>query len=83
MSDVAISLPVEIQVAALSPAVQEVYFILRNKPMKANAIQRKTKYSPRTIRSAIRTLLDRKLITQRIDLADLRSNYYQISRRIL
>ena len=79
MTNIRTIIPIEVQVAALSPAVQEVYFILKNKPMKTNDIQRKTKYSPRTIRSAIRTLLDHKLITQRIDLADLRSNYYQIS----
>lgn len=78
MSDVAISLPVEIQVAALSPAVQDVYQILRTRKLKAIEIQRKTKYSPRTIRSALKTLLDLHLIYRRTDLNDLRSNFYQI-----
>ena len=77
MSDVMVSLPVEIQVAALSPAVQDVYQILRNKKLKAVDIKRKTKYSARTIRSALKILLDLHLIYRSTDLKDLRSNFYQ------
>jgi len=69
----------DVVVFALNESAKDVYMILRFKKLKVTDIERKTKYSPRTIRQAIRKLLDLHLITQIPDLSDFRSHYYAAS----
>lgn len=76
MSEATLTLPLEIQIAALNRSTQEVFYLLRNKTLKANDIQQRTTYSSRTIRSALRTLLDLNLVKKIPNLQDLRSCYY-------
>ena len=66
----------DVVVFALNESAKDVYMILRFKKLKVTDIERKTKYSPRTIRQAIRKLLDLRLITQIPDMSDFRSHYY-------
>ena len=66
----------EVVVFALNESAKDVYMILRFKKLKVSQIERKTKYSPRTIRQAIRKLLDLNLIHQIPDMSDFRSHYY-------
>ena len=66
----------EIVVFALNESAKDVYMVLRYKPLKVGQIERKTKWSPRTIRQAIRKLLDLELIKQVPDLTDFRSHYF-------
>ena len=66
----------DVVVFALNESANDVYMILRFKKLKVTDIERKTKYSPRTIRQAIRKLLDLQLITQIPDMSDFRSHYY-------
>ena len=66
----------EIVVFALNESAKDVYMILRFRKLKVSDIERKTKYSPRTIRQAIRKLLDLRLIHQIPDMKDFRSHYY-------
>jgi DNA-binding MarR family transcriptional regulator len=63
-------------VQALNKSVQEVFNTISDKRVKVRDIEKRTKYSPRTVRHALRTLLDLGLITQIPDLSDLRSHFY-------
>ena len=63
-------------VLALNKSVQEVFSTISDKKIKVRDIEKRTKYSPRTVRHALRTLLDLGLILQIPDLGDLRSHYY-------
>lgn len=65
-----------VMVMALNKSVQEVFNTISDKKIKVKDIEKKTRYSPRTVRHALRTLLDLGLITQIPDLGDLRSHYY-------
>ncbi len=69
----------DVVVFALNESARDVYMILRFRNLKVNDIERKTKYSPRTIRQAIRKLLDLRLIHQIPDMSDFRSHYYSAS----
>jgi DNA-binding MarR family transcriptional regulator len=69
----------DVVVFALNESARDVYMILRFRKLKVNDIERKTKYSPRTIRQAIRKLLDLRLIHQIPDMSDFRSHYYSAS----
>ena len=73
---VATSSVTDVVVFALNESARDVYMILRFRKLKVNDIERKTKYSPRTIRQAIRKLLDLRLIHQIPDMSDFRSHYY-------
>ena len=66
-----------VMVQALNKSVQDVYFIVLGKKMKVREIEKKSKYSSRTIRHALKTLTELKLIEQIPDLGDLRSHYYR------
>lgn len=65
-----------VMVQALNKSVQDVYYTLLGRKMKVKEIERKTNYSPRTIRQALKTLSELNLIAQVPDLTDLRSHYY-------
>ena len=69
----------EVSVLAMSESVQSVYRALgAGRPLKVTEIQRKTQFSPRTIRSALARLRSQNLIVQVPDLNDLRSHFYKI-----
>ena len=63
-------------ILALNKSVQEVFNTISDKKIKVREIEKRTKYSPRTVRHALRTLLDLGLIIQIPDLGDLRSHFY-------
>ena len=68
----------QIMLQSLNKSVQDIYSTISGKMIKVKEIERKSSYSPRTVRHALRTLLDMKLIVQIPDLTDLRSHYYQL-----
>lgn len=67
----------QVMLLSLNKSVQEIYQSISGKKMKVKELEKKSRYSPRTVRHALRTLLDMKLIIQIPDLTDLRSHYYQ------
>jgi DNA-binding MarR family transcriptional regulator len=79
VSDVKFFLPLEVQVASLNRSTKDVYYLLKRKSYRASEIQRKTNYSARTIRTALRQLLEMNLVVRIPNLADMRSSYYQIT----
>ena len=66
----------EMVIYAMNESAREVYMVLRFKKLKVGQIERKTKFSPRTVRQAIRKLRDLHLVKQIPDLTDFRSHYY-------
>lgn len=67
----------QVMLLSLNKSVQEIYQSISGKKMKVKELEKKSRYSPRTVRHALRTLLDMKLIILIPDLTDLRSHYYQ------
>lgn len=64
-------------VNVMPPSVQKVYRTLQaGKRMYVGDIESKTKYSPRTVRQALRQLKNAQLITQIPDMYDMRRHYY-------
>ena len=64
-------------VSVMPPSVQKVYYALRNgKQMHVGEIEAKTRYSPRTVRQALRQLKNASLIQQVPDMMDMRRSYY-------
>lgn len=70
------SVSTPVMVLALNKSVQEVFNTISDKKVKVKDIEKRTRYSPRTVRHALRTLLDLGLIIQVPDLDDLRSHFY-------
>ena len=70
----------QIMIQSLNKSVQEIYKTISGNSIKVREIEKRTTYSPRTVRHALRTLLDMNLISQIPDLTDLRSHYYQINK---
>ena len=79
MSDVKLSLPLDIQVAALNRSTKDVYFLLKRRKFRSSELQRKTNYSARTVRTALRQLLEMNLIERIPNLSDMRSCYYKLA----
>lgn len=77
MSEAIRNLPLEIQIGALSPSAREIFYLLRYKKLTPSQIQRKTTYSPRTVRFALRKLLDLRLVEKIPNLKDLRRISYR------
>ena len=64
-------------VDVMPPSVQKVYRALKSgKRMHVGEIESKTKYSPRTVRQALRHLKNAGLISQIPDMMDMRRHYY-------
>ncbi|MHA2244902.1 MAG: MarR family transcriptional regulator [Candidatus Hodarchaeales archaeon] len=64
-------------VSVMPPSVQKVFRTLQSgKRMHVGDIESKTKYSPRTVRQALRHLKNAQLITQIPDMYDMRRHYY-------
>ena len=73
----AIEINNQLMVQSLNRSVQDNYNTITGSRVKVKEIERKTTYSPRTVRHALRTLLDMDLIIQIPDLTDLRSHFYE------
>lgn len=73
----AIKVENHLMVQSLNRSVQEIYNTIAGSRIKVKDIEKRTTYSPRTVRHALRTLLDMDLIIQIPDLSDLRSHYYE------
>ncbi|MHA1378856.1 MAG: winged helix-turn-helix domain-containing protein [Candidatus Helarchaeota archaeon] len=70
---------IETQVIKLSPSIKEIYSILKEKgPQTPKEISAKTSYAPRTLRYALKKLLELNLIKKTPNFEDLRQNYYKI-----
>ncbi|MHA1970202.1 MAG: MarR family transcriptional regulator [Candidatus Hodarchaeales archaeon] len=66
-------------VGVMPPSVQKVYRALQNgKRMHVGDIESRTRYSPRTVRQALRQLKSARLITQVPDMMDMRRHYYVV-----
>lgn len=63
-------------VSSLSPATRHVYFITISKKRKVTDIEKKSGLHPRTVRKALKQLLDLKLVIRVHDLYDTRSHFY-------
>jgi Mn-dependent DtxR family transcriptional regulator len=64
-------------VEVMPPSVQKVYRTLQSgKRMHVGEIESKTRYSPRTVRQALRHLKNAGLISQIPDMMDMRRHYY-------
>ena len=76
-----ISYKIELNLATLPPSAKEVYSILKNikKDLVIEQIEKHCSYSSRSIRSALKLLMDRGLIRRKVDFNDLRRHYYSIS----
>ena len=68
-----------LMIQALNQSVQDVYYILLNRKMKVGDIAKRSRYSPRTVRHALKTLSNLRLVSQIPDMSDLRSHYYVIN----
>ena len=62
-----------VMVMALNKSVQEVFNTISDKKIKVKDIEKKTRYSPRTVRHALRNVLDLGFITLIPDIGDIRS----------
>ena len=69
----------DMMIQALNQSVQDVYYILMNRQLKVNDIMKRSRYSPRTIRHALKMLSNLNLISQIPDMQDLRSHYYTVN----
>ena len=64
-------------VEVMPPSVQKVYRTLKSGTrMHVGEIESKTRYSPRTVRQALRHLKNAGLIVQIPDMYDMRRHYY-------
>ena len=64
-------------ISVMSPSIQKVYAILKpGKKLRVSEIERKTNYSPRTVRQALVRLQMVNLVTQIPDMYDMRSHFY-------
>ena len=68
----------DIMIPALNQSIQDVYYAILNRKLKVHDIAKKTRYSTRTVRYAIKTLINLNVIVQIPDTKDLRSHYYRV-----
>ena len=66
----------EVMIQALNRSVQNVYYIIQHKKLKVDQIHKKSRLAPRTVRQALKRLIDLQLIHRIPDLTDLRSHWY-------
>ncbi|OLS22194.1 MAG: hypothetical protein HeimC3_31980 [Candidatus Heimdallarchaeota archaeon LC_3] len=67
---------IELQLGVLPPCAHKVYNIVKGESLKIHEIINKTTYTPRSVRTALKLLEERKLIEKIYDLNDLRSFYF-------
>ena len=70
-------------VEVMPPSVRKVYQTLKSgkpgKRMHVGEIEDKTRYSPRTVRQALRHLKNAGLVVQIPDMYDMRRHYYSVA----
>ena len=76
LSELAINTSPVLSNTVLSRSTADVLYLLKKRPLNALEIQKKTKYSSRTIRTALKTLIDLKLVERIPNLQDMRTCYY-------
>ena len=76
LSELAINTSPVLSNTVLSRSTADVLYLLKKRPLNALEIQKKTKYSSRTIRTALKTLIDLKLVERNPNLQDMRTCYY-------
>ncbi|OLS21622.1 MAG: hypothetical protein HeimC3_34700 [Candidatus Heimdallarchaeota archaeon LC_3] len=67
----------DLQLATLAPCAQQVYLILKEGTHKPADLEKRMKYSSRSIRTALKTLHKIQLIEKICDFDDLRTYYYK------
>jgi DNA-binding MarR family transcriptional regulator len=78
MSEIFYNRPLMISAETLNRSTRDVYYLIKRKQqINSNDIRRRTKYGDRTIRSAIRRLIDLRLIRRIPNLQDMRSCFYE------
>ena len=81
MSEIFKPMPIVTSPETLNRSTRDVYYLIKRKQIiNSKSISRRTKYGDRTIRSAIKRLIDLRLIKRVPNLHDLRSCYYQATR---
>ncbi|MFX1449398.1 MAG: winged helix-turn-helix transcriptional regulator [Promethearchaeota archaeon] len=69
----------QLELIKLSPSIQQIYYILKqNGAQTPKEISAQTSYAPRTLRYALKRLLELHLIKKAPNFDDLRQNYYKI-----
>lgn len=78
MSEMSLKLPLIVSAESLNRSTRDVYFLIKRKnQLNSKDIRRRTKYGDRTIRSAIRRLIDLRMIRRIPNLQDMRSCFYE------
>ena len=78
MSEMFKPLPLITSVNTLNRSTRDVYYLIKRKQtIDSKGISRRTKYGDRTIRSALKRLIDLRLVTRVPNLQDMRSCYYR------
>jgi DNA-binding MarR family transcriptional regulator len=67
----------DLRLAVLPPCAQRIYSLLLEEQLKPADIQKKTKYSIRTVGTAIKILIGANMINKYCDLNDFRSYFYK------
>ena len=69
----------EMALQGATESVREIYAIIQEyQPLSVNLILSETKYSSRTVRYALKVLLNFQIIEKVPNLTDLRTHYYKI-----
>ena len=70
---------IQMPILKLSPSIQQIYYILKEQGRQTpKEILSKTSYAPRTLRYALKKLLELNLIKKIPNFEDLRQNYYML-----
>ncbi len=78
MSELFKPIPLITSVNTLNRSTRDVYYLIKRKQViNSKGISRRTKYGDRTIRSAIKRLIDLRLVKRVPNLQDMRSCYYK------
>ncbi len=79
MSELFKPIPLVMSPDTLNRSTRDVYFLIKRKQMiDSKGISRRTKYGDRTIRSAIKRLIDLRLVKRVPNLHDMRSCFYEV-----
>ena len=78
MSELFKPIPLVASPDTLNRSTRDVYYLIKRKQqIDSKGISRRTKYGDRTIRSAIKRLIDLRLVKRVPNLHDMRSCFYQ------
>ena len=78
MSEIFKPIPLITSVYTLNRSTRDVYHLIKRKQViNSKGISHRTNYGDRTIRSALKRLIDLRLVIRVPDLQDMRSCYYK------